>query len=116
RLGRNPASTRSRPQGRWCGVGRLASDRLRRRARSRVRSVVLAARRVRSGYQRARDRRTHDQCARARASEAIWIAFRLVRARRGGIVMARILMVAYTNYRRDPRVRREAEALVEAGH
>lgn len=30
--------------------------------------------------------------------------------------MARILMVAYTNYRRDPRVRREAEALVEAGH
>lgn len=30
--------------------------------------------------------------------------------------MAAILMVAYTNYRRDPRVRREAEALVEAGH
>lgn len=30
--------------------------------------------------------------------------------------MARILMVAYTNYRRDPRVRREAETLVEAGH
>jgi glycosyltransferase involved in cell wall biosynthesis len=30
--------------------------------------------------------------------------------------MAHILMVAYTNYRRDPRVRREAEALVEAGH
>jgi len=30
--------------------------------------------------------------------------------------MARVLMVAYTNYRRDPRVRREAEALVEAGH
>ena len=30
--------------------------------------------------------------------------------------MARILHVAYTNYRRDPRVRREAEALVEAGH
>jgi glycosyltransferase involved in cell wall biosynthesis len=30
--------------------------------------------------------------------------------------MARILMVAYTNYRRDPRVRREAEALVEEGH
>lgn len=30
--------------------------------------------------------------------------------------MARILMVAYTNYRRDPRVRREAEALVDAGH
>lgn len=30
--------------------------------------------------------------------------------------MARILMVAYTNYRRDPRVRREAEALVELGH
>jgi glycosyltransferase involved in cell wall biosynthesis len=30
--------------------------------------------------------------------------------------MARILMAAYTNYRRDPRVRREAEALVEAGH
>lgn len=26
-----------------------------------------------------------------------------------------ILMAAYTNYRRDPRVRREAEALVEAG-
>ncbi len=25
-------------------------------------------------------------------------------------------MVAYTNYRRDPRVKREAEALVEAGH
>jgi glycosyltransferase involved in cell wall biosynthesis len=25
-------------------------------------------------------------------------------------------MAAYTNYRRDPRVRREAEALVEAGH
>lgn len=25
-------------------------------------------------------------------------------------------MVAYTNYRRDPRVRRQAEALVEAGH
>lgn len=30
--------------------------------------------------------------------------------------MARILMVAYTNYRRDPRVRREAEALIELGH
>lgn len=30
--------------------------------------------------------------------------------------MARILMTAYTNYRRDPRVRREAEALVQAGH
>ena len=30
--------------------------------------------------------------------------------------MAAILMAAYTNYRRDPRVRREAEALVEAGH
>ncbi len=25
-------------------------------------------------------------------------------------------MAAYTNYRRDPRVKREAEALVEAGH
>lgn len=30
--------------------------------------------------------------------------------------MAMIMMAAYTNYRRDPRVRREAEALVEAGH
>lgn len=30
--------------------------------------------------------------------------------------MAEILMAAYTNYRRDPRVKREAEALVEAGH
>ena len=30
--------------------------------------------------------------------------------------MARILMAAYTNYRRDPRVRREAEALVQLGH
>jgi glycosyltransferase involved in cell wall biosynthesis len=30
--------------------------------------------------------------------------------------MARILMAAYTNYRRDPRVKREAEALVAAGH
>jgi glycosyltransferase involved in cell wall biosynthesis len=30
--------------------------------------------------------------------------------------MARILMAAYTNYRRDPRVRREAEALAQAGH
>jgi len=30
--------------------------------------------------------------------------------------VARLLLVAYTNYRRDPRVRREAEALVEAGH
>jgi glycosyltransferase involved in cell wall biosynthesis len=30
--------------------------------------------------------------------------------------MAQVLMVAYTNYRRDPRVKREAEALVEAGH
>lgn len=30
--------------------------------------------------------------------------------------MARIMMVAYTNYRRDPRVKREAEALVEVGH
>lgn len=30
--------------------------------------------------------------------------------------MAQILMVAYTNYRRDPRVRREAEALVAEGH
>lgn len=29
---------------------------------------------------------------------------------------ANILMAAYTNYRRDPRVRREAEALVEAGY
>ena len=29
---------------------------------------------------------------------------------------ATILMAAYTNYRRDPRVRREAEALVEIGH
>lgn len=30
--------------------------------------------------------------------------------------MPRILMAAYTNYRRDPRVRREAEALVAIGH
>lgn len=30
--------------------------------------------------------------------------------------MALIMMAAYTNYRRDPRVRREAEALVEVGH
>jgi glycosyltransferase involved in cell wall biosynthesis len=30
--------------------------------------------------------------------------------------MVDILMAAYTNYRRDPRVRREAEALVAAGH
>lgn len=30
--------------------------------------------------------------------------------------MARVLMAAYTNYRRDPRVKREAEALVEQGH
>jgi glycosyltransferase involved in cell wall biosynthesis len=30
--------------------------------------------------------------------------------------MARVLMAAYTNYRRDPRVKREAEALVAAGH
>jgi glycosyltransferase involved in cell wall biosynthesis len=30
--------------------------------------------------------------------------------------MARVLMIAYTNYRRDPRVRREAEALVQIGH
>jgi glycosyltransferase involved in cell wall biosynthesis len=30
--------------------------------------------------------------------------------------MALILMAAYTNYRRDPRVRREAEALVQIGH
>ena len=30
--------------------------------------------------------------------------------------MAVIMMAAYTNYRRDPRVKREAEALAEAGH
>ncbi len=30
--------------------------------------------------------------------------------------MATVLMAAYTNYSRDPRVRREAEALVEEGH
>jgi glycosyltransferase involved in cell wall biosynthesis len=30
--------------------------------------------------------------------------------------MALVFMAAYTNYRRDPRVKREAEALVEAGH
>jgi len=30
--------------------------------------------------------------------------------------MVDVLMAAYTNYRRDPRVRREAEALVAAGH
>ena len=30
--------------------------------------------------------------------------------------MTPILMAAYTNYRRDPRVRREAETLVEAGY
>jgi glycosyltransferase involved in cell wall biosynthesis len=30
--------------------------------------------------------------------------------------MAMILMAAYTNYRRDPRVKREAEALVDEGH
>jgi glycosyltransferase involved in cell wall biosynthesis len=30
--------------------------------------------------------------------------------------MACIFMAAYTNYRRDPRVKREAEALVESGH
>lgn len=30
--------------------------------------------------------------------------------------MALVMMAAYTNYRRDPRVKREAEALVEAGH
>jgi len=29
--------------------------------------------------------------------------------------MATVLMAAYTNYRRDPRVKREAEALVDAG-
>ncbi len=32
------------------------------------------------------------------------------------IKRATILMAAYTNYRRDPRVRREAEALVDEGH
>lgn len=30
--------------------------------------------------------------------------------------MACVFMAAYTNYRRDPRVKREAEALVERGH
>lgn len=30
--------------------------------------------------------------------------------------MASIFMAAYTNYRRDPRVKREAEALAESGH
>ncbi|MGZ8905434.1 MAG: glycosyltransferase family 4 protein [Methylobacter sp.] len=30
--------------------------------------------------------------------------------------MALVFMAAYTNYRRDPRVKREAEALVESGH
>lgn len=30
--------------------------------------------------------------------------------------MSKIAMVAYTNYGRDPRVRREAEVLVQAGH
>ena len=30
--------------------------------------------------------------------------------------MAFVFMAAYTNYRRDPRVKREAEALVETGH
>jgi len=30
--------------------------------------------------------------------------------------MAQVFMAAYTNYRRDPRVKREAEALVEVGH
>ena len=30
--------------------------------------------------------------------------------------MSTILMAAYTNYRRDPRVRREAECLIEAGY
>ena len=30
--------------------------------------------------------------------------------------MAVIMMAAYTNYRRDPRVKREAEALVQTGH
>ena len=30
--------------------------------------------------------------------------------------MALILMAAYTDYRRDPRVKREAEALIERGH
>jgi glycosyltransferase involved in cell wall biosynthesis len=34
----------------------------------------------------------------------------------GALPMAVILMAAYTNYRRDPRVKREAEALVELGH
>jgi glycosyltransferase involved in cell wall biosynthesis len=32
------------------------------------------------------------------------------------VAPATIFMAAYTNYRRDPRVRREAEALVERGH
>ncbi len=37
---------------------------------------------------------------------------------RGGrdVTDGTVLMAAYTNYRRDPRVKREAEALVEAGH
>ena len=30
--------------------------------------------------------------------------------------MAKICMVAYTYYERDPRVRRDAEALIEAGY
>jgi glycosyltransferase involved in cell wall biosynthesis len=30
--------------------------------------------------------------------------------------MATLFLAAYTNYKRDPRVKREAEALVEAGH
>jgi glycosyltransferase involved in cell wall biosynthesis len=30
--------------------------------------------------------------------------------------MAVVFMAAYTNYRRDPRVKREAEALIESGH
>ena len=46
----------------------------------------------------------------------MWLITPISAVRRFRRTMARILMAAYTNYRRDPRVRREAEALVRAGH
>src|SRR5690606_6332725 len=74
-----------------------------------LRPALLAAGRSRRRERRHRDRWQDDRFVLAR-SGARPCEFC------GGIAVSTILMVAYTNYRRDPRVRREAEALVAKGH
>ena len=97
----------------WRHFGGVASDRFWWRTRSRLRRPVLAPGRARRRPQRSRDRWPHAGQLLAPALRGLC---QLRRRREGGGMNGAVFMAAYTNYRRDPRVKREAEALVDAGY